>query len=461
MVKSDFHPVHRLAGYFIAVFILVAGLLVSGVVRSGSDARAAGDDEWGIPCPSWHPDACYIGSTDSARAGLTARMDSLVHYFTAPLAVDLLCFYADGQDDVVYLEWQTATEMETAGFEVHRSQTKNSGYVDISDFIDHCDNSGLVGGYYQFEDRSVTNGEMYYYRLVEIVSAQERNEFGPISVVAGAAQITNTPSNTPTPSITPTPSHTPTPSITPTASRTPTPSNTSILNEALTSAPRQPSPSKTPTSTATTGGGTLTSTPSGTRKTPSATTTQTENESSSVSFTPTHAVSTGTETTLNLDSDMLMTETIGAGGTTTFLPTGGSAGEPVASPDINDTDTLSGYPLAPPTNSAETRETGYPFPIPSNTPLPQGYVPPPTRGISQLATMTPIKATLVVQNEEPSQQSRIWLVVGFAASVLMLAGGLYGMARHWRRSSPDGEIPGAGPEASGEMNNPDHSTSDE
>ena len=409
-----------LAGFSVGLIALV---LVFGFYQSSNVSGAAGNDEWGSPCPAWHPDACYVGVSGSARMGTEGRNGFFASSQAAPLAVELLCFFAQGRDGAVDIEWQTATELGTNGFELFRSQSENGNYQKISEFIDHCDDSGLVGGYYQFEDRSVIDGGVYYYKLVETASDFQQIEYGPIVAAAGSPTLTFTPSPTPTPS------NTPTPSITPTPSRSPTP------NEAMTSPPQQPNPTKTNTATAS-----PTMTPTGTRKTPASTATQSGAKDTPIPSTPLPGSTERTQTPVTLTSTMPVsenTEVVETRLTEMFVPVGGASGSPEMTPDVESIDegSTSGYPMAAPTASVDAGMAGYPLSLPAETALPMAYVPPPTRVVSQLATMTP-RPVQIVGKVESDDPSRAWLVIGFFASLAILAGGLYGVARHWRRQAP-------------------------
>jgi hypothetical protein len=52
--------------------------------------------------------------------------------FHAEAAVVLLYFRASSGNQVVRLEWATATELDTAGFFVQRSNQRDSGYIRIN-----------------------------------------------------------------------------------------------------------------------------------------------------------------------------------------------------------------------------------------------------------------------------------------------------------------------------------------
>ena len=187
-----------------------------------------------------------------------------------PQAITLLYFIGTGQDNAILLEWETATEFNSAGFTLERANHEAGPYVELEQigFIP-AEGGGVIGAYYQaLDDVNVVNGQTYWYILVEIETDNSENRTDPISVTGGVATPTPTPSRTPTPTRTPTaasqpttnsqPSSTPTPSRTPTRTPTPTPttaqSNTTPV-PTNTSASQQPTtqsnPPSQPTATAT------------------------------------------------------------------------------------------------------------------------------------------------------------------------------------------------------------------
>jgi hypothetical protein len=148
-------------------------------------------------------------------------------------AVDLVSFTGTEQDNSILIEWETATELDNAGFFITRTIDLQQPYEDISGFIP-AEGSGVIGAQYQFIDNDVTIGNVYYYKLESVDTSQNVQTYGPIIVSYQVPTQTNTPSSTLTPSITLTPSRTGTPKTstptitrTPTKTRTPLPTNTS------------------------------------------------------------------------------------------------------------------------------------------------------------------------------------------------------------------------------------------
>ncbi len=157
---------------------------------------------------------------------------------TVRAAVDLLYFYANGQADRINLEWETAQELNNAGFYIQRSLTESSGYVRISDFIPPL-GFGVGGHYYTYDDLTAEAGITYYYKLesVETGGQSELSEAVSAAILA----------NTLTPTVTATG-----PLATPTV--TPTGSTSTLTSEPPTVTPTRtftvvPAATKTPTRT--------------------------------------------------------------------------------------------------------------------------------------------------------------------------------------------------------------------
>ena len=139
--------------------------------------------------------------------------------------VTLQSFTADTTDGdpTVYVEWATATEMNTAGFFLSRSLTDTeSSFVRISPFIP-AEGDSVTGSTYDYTDTTTELNTIYYYLLEVIDSDQTVHLHGPISVMAGVA-VTPDPADTPTrtPTATLTPTSTAEPTHTPAATPVPT-----------------------------------------------------------------------------------------------------------------------------------------------------------------------------------------------------------------------------------------------
>ena len=180
-------------------------------------------------------------------------------------SVTLITFTATAGDGQVFLHWETATEIDNAGFYI-RSSTQQAGpYVRVSPFI-QAQGDGVTGWIYNWTNKDLTNGVTYYYELESITNSLVSELTDPISA---------TPQG-PTPTQTPTPSATPTPTRTPLVSATFTPTPTSTRTQAASRTPTSTSLfNHTPTPTSTDSGAIATATRTSTTiptRTPTSTT---------------------------------------------------------------------------------------------------------------------------------------------------------------------------------------------
>ena len=177
-----------------------------------------------------------------------------------PSAVDLLYFRGEGGDNIAYLEWETGTESDTAGFRLERANSVDGPYSDL-DEIGFITASGSVsaGAYYEAEDKSAVNGQSYWYKLVEIaLDNSASNEWTvrvsidpePTSQIIGGGSGTAAATSTPVPTSTSAATATGRPATNPTStigSDEPEPTNTPRPTETR-------PPTQTPRPAATTDG---------------------------------------------------------------------------------------------------------------------------------------------------------------------------------------------------------------
>jgi hypothetical protein len=207
-----------------------------------------------------------LGQTRRISLGLRLLMLGLILFINleqnwspGQAAITLRSFAAVAGDRHVLITWETATEIDTAGFFLQRSTLQSSGYERISDFF-ASEGDQLSGAKYKFDDQNVVNDVTYFYKL-EIVDTSNRSEFaGPISAKPQTPTLTPTVTQTgetsATPSITVTPSPTTSARVTatrtPTSTRAPTRIPTDTLIPSITNTPEATSTlTFTPTDTAT------------------------------------------------------------------------------------------------------------------------------------------------------------------------------------------------------------------
>jgi hypothetical protein len=143
----------------------------------------------------------------------------LIPWKSSSASVELLYFLPITDADSITLIWETATEINNAGFYIQRSEDADDNFTRISQFIP-SQGDPFTGHYYEYLDGSAQPGILYYY-ILEIVGADGISEYSEIiSAIMGGFTPTPTitPTLTPPGGLTPTITITPNPSLTPTAS---------------------------------------------------------------------------------------------------------------------------------------------------------------------------------------------------------------------------------------------------
>ncbi len=88
------------------------------------------------------------------------------------------------RDATVVVEWSTASELDTVGFNLYRSEQPVGGYAKINTTVIPSSGDALSGGDYRYEDRDVQAGRTYYYALADVTPSGEGERYGPITVKA-------------------------------------------------------------------------------------------------------------------------------------------------------------------------------------------------------------------------------------------------------------------------------------
>jgi len=96
---------------------------------------------------------------------------------------------------VVIVEWSTASELDTVGFNLYRSESEAGPYTLVNEALIPAAGDALAGSTYRYEDRNVRAGRTYYYELEDVsASGAGGTRHGPIVVqarpqVGGAAAV--------------------------------------------------------------------------------------------------------------------------------------------------------------------------------------------------------------------------------------------------------------------------------
>jgi hypothetical protein len=91
----------------------------------------------------------------------------------------------------VTLAWITASEIDTAGFNIYRSTEETSQYVKINSALIKATGSPGAGATYQFADNAAQNRKTYWYKLEDIDLSGKATMHGPVSATPKLINIFN------------------------------------------------------------------------------------------------------------------------------------------------------------------------------------------------------------------------------------------------------------------------------
>jgi hypothetical protein len=91
----------------------------------------------------------------------------------------------------IVIEWSTATELDVAGFNLYRAESRDGPFEKVNDTLIPPAIDPLMGGDYAFTDRQVEVGKTYFYNLEEIELSGTTSINGPIEVAAQGLNVLN------------------------------------------------------------------------------------------------------------------------------------------------------------------------------------------------------------------------------------------------------------------------------
>jgi hypothetical protein len=128
---------------------------------------------------------CNYGGT----CGAAGQGRALLYESWPPTAVDLIRFQAFPVGDGLQVEWETATEIDNAGFNLYRSDVAEGGYVQLNaGLIPSRVPGGAMGAIYTWLDGDVQPGMTYFYRLESVDIQGKTLLHGPVSATAVQAK---------------------------------------------------------------------------------------------------------------------------------------------------------------------------------------------------------------------------------------------------------------------------------
>jgi len=142
----------------------IAACVYPGYIYTSTDSGATWTAQTSAGPRSW---SLIASSADGTKitAGVYA---GYIYTGTSPTLVNLISFTAVEVPGGIFVEWETASELDNAGFHVWRSSTKDGQYERITRYLIPAEGSVAQGARYHYGDTSVELGNTYWYQLEDI-----------------------------------------------------------------------------------------------------------------------------------------------------------------------------------------------------------------------------------------------------------------------------------------------------
>lgn len=85
---------------------------------------------------------------------------------------------------IITVEWTTASELNTAGFNLYRSESKDGPYTRLNTDLIPGSTDPLTGGSYAYTDTQVIAGHTYFYQLEDVEIGGNATRHDPYEVTA-------------------------------------------------------------------------------------------------------------------------------------------------------------------------------------------------------------------------------------------------------------------------------------
>ena len=129
----------------------------------------------------------YLNTACAYTVGIQIGCKGVIVSTNKPTAVTLSSFNAQDRSPTAFgrimLSWTTASEVNTAGFNLYRSERPEGPYTRINSQLIPASADQLIGDKYVYQDNNVSPGKTYYYQLEDV-------EYNGVSVQHPAISIT-------------------------------------------------------------------------------------------------------------------------------------------------------------------------------------------------------------------------------------------------------------------------------
>jgi hypothetical protein len=127
-----------------------------------------------------------LATVDYVRSGGTGGAYSYTIEPYAPIAVELSSCSAHREDGLVAVQWRTASEINTAGFFVQRSEDQEAGFARIHERMIAAKGNSSSNASYQFYDKSCPEKHCFY-RLEEVTLDGRSTFYQPVSLALSSS----------------------------------------------------------------------------------------------------------------------------------------------------------------------------------------------------------------------------------------------------------------------------------
>jgi hypothetical protein len=161
---------------------LIASVKITGISNFSGTANL----QWRTSDPNKTVLATIANTDPWAETDVTSN-GTYTNPGDASLPVEMTNLVASAsREQGVVVEWRVESETDCAGFHVLRSLEQDGGYQQITAETNMISGRGSASDAkdYQFIDRNVETGKVYWYKIVEVSTDGKRETFGPISVTA-------------------------------------------------------------------------------------------------------------------------------------------------------------------------------------------------------------------------------------------------------------------------------------
>ena len=100
-----------------------------------------------------------------------------------PLAATLVSFTAEAEENQVLVSWETASEIDTLGFTIYRSDGADNELAVLA-FVPSQSPGSTAGAAYTYADAGVAAGQTYWYWLESVDLAGVTRMHGPVQVTS-------------------------------------------------------------------------------------------------------------------------------------------------------------------------------------------------------------------------------------------------------------------------------------